>query len=195
MTQYQSKIDPAALGQALTGLFNAPAQMAAGFANAVAGIGTSGCTIPSPCWEPRPAGTCKLTLAPGCKGTIRVHVLNCGWDRRVIGVTALGKIAAWLTFQPTTLVVGPQERATFVVTVGVADQVKPGTSLSGPLLVRGCVDHFVRLDVDVAECVDETCCDVTIDDCADNIHHWYDHFYCPRPCRDIRTQDGKYYGG
>lgn len=195
MTQYQSKIDPAALGQALTGLLNAPAQMAAGFANAVAGIGTPGCTIPPPCWEPRPAGTCKLTLAPGCKGTIRVHVLNCGWDRRVIGVTALGKIAAWLTFQPTTLVVGPQERATFVVTVGVADQVKPGTSLSGPLLVRGCVDHFVRLDVDVAECVDETCCDVTIDDCADNIHHWYDHFYCPRPCRDIRTQDGKYYGG
>jgi hypothetical protein len=21
-----------------------------------------------------------------------------------------------------------------------------------------------------------------VDDCPDNIHHWYDHFYCDRGC-------------
>jgi len=24
--------------------------------------------------------------------------------------------------------------------------------------------------------------DIEIEDCPDLIHHWYDHFYCPRPC-------------
>jgi hypothetical protein len=24
--------------------------------------------------------------------------------------------------------------------------------------------------------------EVEIEDCPDLIHHWYDHFYCERPC-------------
>lgn len=189
MTTADNPIDSRALTQAVANLLNAPAQMAATLVGSLTNARSGGCTIPPPCWEPRPAGRCALTLPPGCTGTMRVHVSNCDWGRRVVGITALGKLAGWLAFQPTTLVIGPQERATFVVKVHVPDGVEPGETLAGPVLVRGCVDHFVRLEVAVAECAGVTCCDISLDDCPDHIHHWYDHFYCPRPCRDFRTQD------
>jgi hypothetical protein len=117
--------------------------------------------------------------------------MNCDWSRRVIGITALGKLAGWMKFEPTTLVVDPQERATFLVTVRVPDGVKPGAALSGPLLVRGCVDHFARIEVAVAECAGRTCCDILVKDCPDHVHHWYDHFYCPRPCRTLTNRDAQ----
>lgn len=180
-----------ALGDAIAGLLDAPARMAAAFAGALAKRGSQGCEIPPPCWEPRPAGTCVLALAPGCAGTIRVHVSNCDWSSRVVGITALGKLAGWLKFEPTTLVVGPQERATFVVTVRVPDGVKPGQTASGPLIVRGCLDHFARIEVGVRECAGQTCCDIDVKDCPDHIHHWYDHFYCPRPCRNLTNREVK----
>ncbi|HKJ02224.1 MAG TPA: hypothetical protein VJ997_07205 [Longimicrobiales bacterium] len=184
-------LDTRALGDALAGLLSAPAQLVAGLAGSLANVGSSGCRIPPPCWEPQPAGKCTLTLAPGCSGTIRVHVSNCDWSPRVIGLTAMGKIAGWMKFEPTTMAIGPQEQGTFVVTVHVPDKVQAGETISGPLLVRGCIDHFVRVEVRIADCAGCTRCDVSVRDCADHIHHWYDHFYCPRPCRNTRTPDLK----
>lgn len=192
MNQTDDRFDTRALGDAITGLLAAPAQITATLLGSLTRVGSPGCDIPPPCWEPRPAGTCALTLSPGSTGTIRVHVTNCNWDRGVVGVTAVGRIAGWLAFHPTTQVIDPQSRATFMVTVRVPENVKPGESLSGPLLVRGCLDHFVRLDVAVAECAGRTCCDVSIQDCQDQVHHWYDHFYCPRPCRQHHTQDARH---
>jgi hypothetical protein len=29
-----------------------------------------------------------------------------------------------------------------------------------------------------------------VEDCPDLIHHWYDHFYCPRPCIEERSNRG-----
>jgi hypothetical protein len=104
-------------------------------------------------------------------------------------ITALGKIAAWLKFEPTTIVVDPQGTETYLVTVRVPAGIKPGQSISGHILVRGCDDHFVRLNITVAECAGTACCDIQIEDCPDHIHHWYDHFYCPRPCRNISARD------
>lgn len=180
-----------ALGNALAGLLDTPVRLAAGLAGTLARRGAPGCEIPPPCWEPRPAGHCVLEIPPGCSSTIRVHVSNCDWSRRVVGITALGKLAGWMKFQPTTLIIDPQERATFLVTVHVPDGVKPGMTLSGPLLVRGCLDHFIRVEVRVTECAGRTCCDVNVADCQDHIHHWYDHFYCPRPCRNPAVRDPK----
>lgn len=174
-----------ALGDALAAILQAPAQLAATFADALAKRGSPGCEIPPPCWEPRPAGVCSLELAPGTAATIRVHVSNCGWGRQVVGITSLGKLAAWMTFAPTTLVLGPQERATIAVTLRVPDAVKAGQSFVASLLVRGCLDHVARVDISIAECAVRNCCDIVVNDCPDNIHHWYDHFYCQRPCRNL----------
>jgi hypothetical protein len=181
-----------ALTDVISALLDAPARAASAFAGTLGQRATPGCEIPPPCWEPRPAGTCCLMLAPGSVATVRIHVSNCGWDRHIVGITALGKIAGWMKFEPTTMILGPQERAAFVVTLKVPDNIKPGLSLSGPILVRGCVDHFVRVDLTIAECAGVTCCDLAVRDCQDQIHHWYDHFYCPRPCRNPSIRDPKY---
>ncbi len=178
-----------ALGGAIASALDAPTRLASALAAGTLGQrGRGCCEIPPPCWEPRPAGRCVLTLAPGSVGTLRVHVTNCGWTAETVAITALGHLAAWMTFVPTHMALHPQERATFVARVQVPTEVKPGTSLTGPLLVLGCIDHFVRLEVTVAECAaGELCCDIAIDDCQDQIHHWYDHFYCARPCHRTRV--------
>ncbi|MCC6316995.1 MAG: hypothetical protein IT361_04815 [Gemmatimonadaceae bacterium] len=175
------------VGGALGALLETPLRVAATLTEtAVSRAGSCGCEVPPPCWEPRHAGTCRLEVPPGGTATVRVHVANCGWGRQVVAVTALGKLAAWLTFTPTALVLDPQESATFLVTVHVPDKVPIGQRLSAPLIVRGCNNHFVRLEVLVTDCAGRTCCDVAIDDCPDHVHHWYDHFYCPRPCLNPR---------
>lgn len=174
-----------ALGDAIAGLLEAPAQMAAAFAGALTKRTSGGCEIPAPCWEPQPAGTCCLDILPGCVGKIRVHVTNCHWSRQVVLVTAMGRLAGWMQLNPTTLVVDPQERRTVEVTVRIPEDTKPGQTFTGPLVILGCRDHYVRVEINVTECAAHTVCDAFIDDCPDHVHHWYDHFYCPRPCRQI----------
>jgi hypothetical protein len=165
----------------------APLNVAMALAGAVVNRTTDGCEIPPPCWEPRHAGTCAFVLSPGAMATVRLHVTNCGWNRQVVAVTALGKLAGWMSFAPTALLLDPQERATIVAKVTVPDKVPIGQRFSAPIIVRGCRDHYVRLEVTVAECAEGNCCDVSISDCADHVHHWYDHFYCRRPCRNVRV--------
>ncbi len=167
-------------------LLQTPLRIAEALSKSLSGIASaSGCEIPPPCWEPRPAGSCALTIAPGSVGTIYVNVSNCGWTPQTLAITALGKLAGWVKFEPTSIYLGPQESATLVVTVRIPDGVQLGARMSGPIILRGCVDHFIRLSVMVDKCAGVTCCDVNVSDCADNIHHWYDHFYCARPCRNV----------
>jgi len=173
-----------ALGSAFAALFQAPIQVASALAAVVAKQQrTSGCEIPAPCWEPQIVATCCLELTPGSTGLVRIHVSNCGWSRNVVTVTALGKLAGSLSMQPTALALDAQERASFAVTVHPPKGLKPGQNASGIILVRGCRDYAIRLEVKLRDCAGTTCCDVSIDDCPDHIHHWYEHFYCPRPCR------------
>lgn len=187
MTHPVGNTSTRALGGAIALMLEAPAQLAAAFAGALTKRSSSCCDIPPPCWEPRPAGACSLELTPGSSATIRVHVSNCGWARQLVSITALGKVAGWMTFAPTTLILDPQDRATILVTVHAPDSVKLGQRFSAPLIVRGCLDHFARVDITISDCARQNCCDVVVDDCPDNVHHWYDHFYCPRPCRNLRV--------
>ncbi len=174
-----------ALGGALSALLQAPIQVATALAGAVGKQQRlGGCEIPPPCWEPRLVATCTLELAPSSTGLIRIHVSNCGWTRQVASVTALGRLAGSLTMQPTALSIDPQDRARFVVTVHPPKGLKPGQSLSGVVLMRGCKDYAIRVEIKISDCPGTTTCDVSIDDCPDHVHHWYEHFYCPRPCRN-----------
>lgn len=181
-----------ALGAAIVGMLQGPAQVAASLANTlVQRARTGGCEIPAPCWEPQLAGTCTICVAPGGTAMIRVHLSNCGWDRQVVMITALGKIASWLTFMPTSIAMEPMERNLMLVKMQVPDNVKVGFSQTVPIIIRGCRDHYIRVDVTVASCPSVlNCCDVLVEDCPDNVHHWYDHFYCARPCRSVRDPAG-----
>jgi hypothetical protein len=181
-------INTKALGNTVAALLDAPTRIAATLAGAAIKRASGGCCeVPPPCWEPRPAGTCCLDLAPGTQGIIRVHVMNCGWQPQIVVITALGKLAGFLSFVPTTITLHPQESGMMVVVVNVPATLKPGQRVSGPVIIRGCVDHFFRLDLTVSDCTTKKDCDVVINDCQDQVHHWYDHFYCPRPCSNPRN--------
>ncbi len=186
MNSTTEKLPTLTLGNSMTRMLDVPARLAAAVVGGALERTSSGCTIPPPCWEPKHAGTCNLTLVPGNKALLRLHVMNCGWNRQIVSVTAIGKLAGWISFTPTTLLVDPQERATIVVSVQAPEWAKAGERLSGPVIVRGCRDHFVRVEIVVADCTTAACCDFAIDDCADRVHHWYDHFYCMRPCNTPR---------
>ncbi|CAN5698047.1 hypothetical protein BH23GEM9_BH23GEM9_19650 [soil metagenome] len=190
MNETKSSPTAQSLGHVIALLMDAPVRMATALAGAATQATARGCEIPPPCWQPRRAGSCHMTLTPGGTGILRIHVTNCEWSRQVAGINASGKLAGWLTLNPTMVVIEPQETATIVVTVHVPANMKPGVRLTGLLLVRGCLDHAVRLEVTVADCAQCAVCDISIQDCPDHIHHWYDHFYCPRPCRNQgRTAD------
>jgi hypothetical protein len=189
MNDSPGSINTKALGNAFAGFLEVPVQLAAGFANALATRASPGCEIPPPCWEPRNAGTCCLTLIPGSVGTVRVRITNCQWSRQIFTISALGKMAGWINLAPTTVIVDPQETATILVSVSVPANMKPGESMSGPLIVRGCLNHFARIDVNVTDCVGLNSCNINIKDCPDHVHHWYDHFYCYRPCQNASIRD------
>ncbi len=190
MSTTSEKLPTLALGNSLARLLMMPAQLATTVVDGLGERTAGGCAIPTPCWEPKHAGDCVMRLAAGQKATVRLHIMNGGWTRQVVAVTALGRLAGWLSFSPTALMLDPQEQATIIVSIKVPEGISIGQRLSGPVLIRGCRDHFVGLDITVDECNATNCCDVAINDYADHVHHWYDHFYCPRPCNNVRlTKD------
>jgi hypothetical protein len=180
-----------ALGNAVASMLQGPAKVAAVLAETLAKRVSGGCEIPAPCWEPQHAGTCTLCIAPGGTATLRVIVSNCGWSRQVVMITALGKIASWLSFYPTSIVMEPMERNLMLVKIQAPDQASIGASQVVPIIIRGCRDHYIRLEVTIADCANVTqCCDMLVEDCPDHVHHWSDHFYCARPCRSVRDPAG-----
>ncbi|MEO6527938.1 MAG: hypothetical protein ABIP93_15065 [Gemmatimonadaceae bacterium] len=208
MTSFADNKPANVLGGMIAGAIQAPAQIAAALAGALmkgysssayaassygSSYGSSShgsltsCEIPPPCWEPQPAGDCCFELPPGGTATIRVRIKNCGWTRQVVALTVLGKVAGWMTIMPTALLLDPLERGLILVTIQVPTNASIGATVSAPLIIRGCRDHYSRIEVRVCDCAGAmNCCDVNVDDCADQIHHWYEHFYCPRPCNNPR---------
>jgi hypothetical protein len=129
-----------------------------------------GCDVPPPCWWPRAGGEVESFVCEGASATLRVEVTNCGPTPRRFEIEAPKEV----TVTPGQLDLGPMERA--VVTLrreGAGEAV---------VWVRGCYEHFVRWTVEVSSRGSSTCHEVQIEDCPDYRHHWYDHFYCERPC-------------
>lgn len=132
------------------------------------------CDIPPPCWLPRDLGTVRSHVCAGGRAILRLRVENCSPSPREIRVEA----AAPVKLQPTKLSLGPLERG--VVVASVDD---PAPEAEHLVWVRGCYDHLVRWDVSVSRRGGrDSCHEVDVEDCPDFVHHWYDHFYCERPC-------------
>jgi hypothetical protein len=137
------------------------------------------CTIPPPCWEPQPAGEVTTRACPGNKALLRLHVTNCGSRGRTIAVDTTNKD---VDVSPASVAIGPYEESTVVVSLDVPATATEGESHRLVVWIRGCYVHYVVWTVEVT-CKNATCCtDLDVEDCPDLIHHWYDHFYCDRPC-------------
>jgi len=150
------------------------------------------CEIPPPCWMPRPLGEIHSLVCPGGTAVVRIRVTNCqARASRVRAAFAEGKFAAEVT--PDELVLSPMERGWFTATVAVPADACKGEKTERLLWVRGCNAHYLRWTVEPADGVASSCHEIQVDDCPDPIHHWYDHFYCDRPCFE-RTLSTNYRG-
>jgi len=139
------------------------------------------CRIPTPCWEPRALGTFTTLACPGSVSTLRIRVTNCGSSPRTVNLEP-SPSSKGLNINPTQLVLGPEERGYAVVSAEVAPDAAEREIREFLVWVRGCHEHFLRWRVRVGRFCGASCPEVDVDDCPDNVHHWYDHFYCERGC-------------
>jgi len=139
------------------------------------------CKIPPPCWMPQSIGEVTCHVCPGGTAVVRLHISNCGATRRDIAIEAAGQVTG-VTITPANLSLGPMEREFVTASVPVPAEAGTRREFEVLLWVRGCRDHYLRWTVKVAARGASCCHEVDVEDCPDPIHHWYDHFYCARPC-------------
>jgi len=157
-------------GSALTSMLKAPSRH-------------SCCKIPPPCWLPRSAGHVVSHVCAGSSASTWISVTNCGMGKRVITFDDAGK--GLVTFSPISLTLGPLEsgdvKATFTPPATASDCEDGEQTVI--VWVHGCKEHYFRWTLkNVRRGVTCSCHEICIEDCPDYLHHWYDHFYCARPC-------------
>jgi hypothetical protein len=146
------------------------------------------CEIPTPCWMPQELGEVTSYVCGGGTASLHIAVTNCDdhpstVETEVTGTTLKAEI------QPAQLSLGPMEEGVVTVSMKVPDDAVKGHPLRAIVWVRGCKVHFLRWNVKMSAIASDSAHEVRVEDCPDLIHHWYDHFYCARPCRheDHRT--------
>ena len=139
-----------------------------------------GCEIPPPCWAPQPLGDFESEACPGNNALLRVTITNCGMTSRKFKVVPTN---AAVKAEPASLTLGPLEEGVVALTLAVPAGATKGQTQKSLVWIHGCKDHYLRWTVVAAE-AGVSCCagEVELEDCPDLIHHWYDHFYCERPC-------------
>lgn len=140
----------------------------------------SSCDIPPACWLPRSLGEVRSFACPGGTASVRIRVTNCQGRTSFIKVVA--RPNQMTKVQPDTATLEPMERKSFNISVSVPQDSCKGQKLEFTLWVLGCNAHYLRWTVEISETTSATCQEVDVEDCQDYVHHWYDHFYCDRPC-------------
>ncbi len=144
-------------------------------------LSSSQCKIPPPCWAPQTMGEVACHICPGGTATVRLRLTNCGATTRDFQFEATGKTPG-VTVTPSSMSLGPMEQDFISASVSVPANAATGQEYEALLWVHGCQDHYLRWTVKVASRGASCCHEVEVQDCPDLIHHWYDHFYCERPC-------------
>lgn len=139
-----------------------------------------GCDIPPPCWMPEHLGNLTSHVCPGATANVCLRITNCGTSPREVTVTAGGPQGQLVTIDPPSIALAPLDSGTVTATVTAPDQ--KGQPLHAQIWVHGCRDHMLHWTVDVSSRGCSCTHEIDIEDCPDLIHHWYDHFYCERPC-------------
>lgn len=139
------------------------------------------CEIPPPCWVPKSLGEVRSVVCFGGRAVLRLRVTNCGLSSRTLTIEAAGAAKGNVDVKPASLTLGPQERGVATATIELPIDAPRGEEQEALLWLRGCHDHYVRWTVQAGGRSD-ACHELDVDDCPDLVHHWYDHFYCERPC-------------
>ncbi|HUN43488.1 MAG TPA: hypothetical protein VMU81_24600 [Acetobacteraceae bacterium] len=140
------------------------------------------CDIPPPCWMPRSAGEATCRLAAGDKGELRLLITNGDHVSHTYQLQAEGSGAADVTFSASAFTLAAKQRQLVTATFTMPAGSPPGNEYDLVIWVRGCRDHYLRWTLHLAAKSYRCCYEACIDDAPDYIVHWYDHFYCQRPC-------------
>ncbi|MHC4953477.1 MAG: COG1470 family protein [Planctomycetota bacterium] len=174
------------LGDAVADLLNAPLRIGIELAKAASTFklanGKSCCDIPEPCWMPQPLGDVTSFACAGAIATVRLTITNCDMRPRLYTVKATGKDAGLVNIQPTSVTVEPKDCASIQLTFKVPPDAIDGQEFKAIIWLFGCKIHYFVWKVTAGKQNAECCHEIEVEDCPDLIHHWYDHFYCPRPC-------------
>ena len=144
------------------------------------------CEVPPPCWMPKDLGELRSVVCKGGVAVLQIEVTNCQARNADISVQAESN---WpLQIEPERITLGPMERKCIIVRLHAEQDVCKSDCEEVLVWVHGCNSHFLRWQVEVKESDVNSCHKIKVEDCPDYQHHWYDHFYCARPCfrRDQR---------
>lgn len=147
------------------------------------------CEIPPPCWMPKPLCDVTSLGRPGDKASLCFAITNCSMSVRKVTAFTSTKTSG-LSFSATEVDLGPMECGEIHVSYLIPAGSPVGKRVELLMWVRGCRLHFLRWKIVVGVIGANTCYEVDVKDCPDLIHHWYDHFYCPRPCLEDRATRG-----
>jgi hypothetical protein len=148
-------------------------------------LGTCSCDIPPPCWMPREHGPVRTHVCTGGTASLRLRITNCSIEHTTVTVEAKG--SAKVKVAPASLSLDPLERGALTLSLATNATDARGSEHESLIWIHGCREHVVRWTVAVAGRGGDSCHELDIDDCPDYVHHWYDHFYCARPCHRANT--------
>ncbi len=145
------------------------------------------CEIPPPCWLPRTLGELKSIVCAGGTVSLRVRVTNCQARASQVQLKASPEDLQ-VEIDPQSALLAAMERRWFNIKLTAPADACKGGRYEALLWVHGCNSYYLRWIVDVEQTGSASCHELEIEDCADHVHHWYDHFYCARPCfNQLRT--------
>lgn len=140
------------------------------------------CDIPPACWLPRSLGAISSAACPCGTALVRFHVTNCQPVASTVDLRVPADSELEIKVTPERATLQPMERKWFTVVATVPEDACRGDAHELLVWVAGCNEHYLRWTVRVADGASGGCREVSVEDCPDYVHHWYDHFYCQRPC-------------
>jgi hypothetical protein len=160
------------------------------WASSQTGDGGCGCEMPPPCWMPRELCDVISYGRQGNVASITFLITNHSMANRVITVSTTTPLPG-LTFSATSLSLEPMERGSVEVSYTIPPTLTSGPGTEILLWIQGCRLHFLRWTVKLGPVSGDTNYEVCVTDEAEYLHHWYDHFYCPRPCPSYERVPGR----
>ncbi|WP_299508031.1 hypothetical protein [uncultured Roseobacter sp.] len=156
-----------------------------------AGQSSNCCDIPEPCWMPKDLGEYHCKLCAGSTGIMEIRITNTDFRPRNFTLAAAGPDAGRITLSPNSFTLGPKERRTVRAEFDTRlDDTVHCADFEALIWVVGCNSHYLRWTVEVGKAERPCCHHVEVFDQPDYEHHWYDHFYCVRPCYGKSTRPG-----
>lgn len=140
------------------------------------------CEIPAPCWVPQSLGEIVSHTCPGAKAVVRFLVTNCDMVPRTMKAQAANGAAEKITIEPASLLLEPQQRGFITASLEVPADTHDCEEFEILIWLIGCNAYYLRWIIKVGKRGCDCCHEVEVEDCPEHIHHWYDHFYCWRPC-------------